>query len=310
MEISESVQHLKSSFSNIKDWDKSTFSYEKAFVCSVMSNLAYCHLTDFELENTEHVNLIPSDAFGTAYSEKRTSMFKLLLSELGTENPIIIERAGSVTVAFQYHDVVFISMRGTESFKDWRKNLKFRKITPSRYVRDESKVKLHKGFYFEVDSFMDTLVAEIRERGWQDKKIYITGHSLGGALAALTYALRIDGFHYFYDDYLYHRKGLLNIVSCYTFGMPRWGNEAAIEHFPSPYHVFVSNDIVPSLPPKRFGFDDCKINFNLDAQAFKYVDFSDGSFKSYIKNFKLFITKGKLEDHRIENYVERIYHKK
>ena len=309
MEISESIQHLESSFSNVKDWDKNNFSHDKAFICGIISNLAYCHLSDFEFKSNDYVNLIPSDAFYAIRKGEQSNFLTTLLENLDAEEPIIIERAGSVVVAIKYQDVIFVSMRGTENFRDWRVNLNFRKIEPSRYVRSDLKAKLHKGFYFEVDSFLSELMKEIIDRGWSDRKIYITGHSLGGALAAITYALRTNGFHHFYDEHLYSTEIFPNIISCYTFGMPRWGNEKAIEYFKSPYHIFVSNDIVPSIPPKFLGFDDCKTNFNLEDHAFNYISFDDGSLKSLIKGIKSFLTLKKLEDHRIENYVENLFNK-
>ncbi|HHG3228909.1 TPA: hypothetical protein ACPVXW_000442 [Vibrio parahaemolyticus] len=308
MKILESINHLNKYYYEVKDWEKNTFSYEKAFICSVMSNLAYCHLTKYELKNTDNLNLIPSDAFSSIFTGEQSYSFKNLLRGLDVEKPLIIERAGSVVVAVKYRDVIFISIRGTEflNIRDWKINLKFNKIAPSRYLRTESKPKLHKGFYFEVSSFMDELMNGLKDRGWNNNNIYITGHSLGGAMAAITYSLRQIRFNQLLDE-IFLGEYVPKIISCYTYGMPRWGNKEAVEYFENPYHIFISKDIVPSVPPKLMGFHDCKINFNLDSIAFRYIDFSDGTIKTFIKGLTTFFTMKKLEAHGIENYVERIY---
>jgi len=308
MDISESIKHLKNSLTKVKNWDDDAFSYDKAFICGVVSNLAYCHISKYELENTDNVNLIPSDTFAQIISENSKVTLNSLLVNLDINNPIVIERAGSVTVAIELQNVIFISMRGTANFKDWRTNVKFGKIKPSRYVGHDSEVLLHKGFYFEVQSFFSYLFREIYKRKWHNKPIYITGHSLGGALAAITYALT-NRNNYHFSSYYDHPERC-KIMSCYTFGMPRWGNTEAVEFFESPYHIFVKNDIVPTVPPKILGYEDCYLNYAVDDQSFSYVSFEDGRVTSYLKGLKSFFTKNKLEDHRIENYVERIYQKK
>lgn len=310
MKISESIKHLKENYDNVNDWGCNNFCHKKAFICGVMSNLAYCHLTEYELKNSDKLNLIPSEAFTSVFSGEQPSLFKDSLLLLGVEEkePIIITRAGSVVVAIKYKNVVFISIRGTEflNIRDWKINLSFNKVSPSRYIRNNSKAKLHKGFYFEASSFIDQLMNEINKRGWNDYNIYITGHSLGGAMAAITYSLMKVRFNQLFID-ISLGENAPKFISCYTYGMPRWGNKEAVEHFENPFHIFVSNDIVPLVPPRLLGFDDCKLNYSLDFITFKYINFSDGTGKKLINWLKTFFTLKKLDDHGIENYVERIY---
>jgi hypothetical protein len=74
--------------------------------------------------------------------------------------------------------------------------------------------------------------------------LYITGHSLGGALA--TVALR----------YLEKVEGLKDqIAACYTFGSPRVGNADFESDIRSPvYRVVNFTDIVTFLPLFTMGF--------------------------------------------------------
>ncbi len=92
--------------------------------------------------------------------------------------------------------------------------------------------KVHRGFKEALDEVWPDLLAHIREIQGKGCKIWVTGHSLGGALATLFAG----------------RYGTVQGV--YTFGAPRVGNEDFREHFDRDIYRFVNNrDIVPRLPP-------------------------------------------------------------
>jgi hypothetical protein len=44
---------------------------------------------------------------------------------------------------------------------------------------------------------------------------------------------------------------------CYTFGMPRYGNRETVSTLRTPWHVSNKGDIVPGMPPRRFGYANC-----------------------------------------------------
>jgi len=74
------------------------------------------------------------------------------------------------------------------------------------------------------------------------KDIYVTGHSLGGALAL-------------YTTYLLEKEGL-QVAQLITFGQPRLGNTAFLNAINVPYLRYVNlNDIVPHVPPANFGYN-------------------------------------------------------
>ena len=52
--------------------------------------------------------------------------------------------------------------------------------------------------------------------------------------------------------------------SAYTFGMPRYGNFSAVVKCPSPYHIYVDADIVPTVPPRWLGFEECGSEYRTD----------------------------------------------
>jgi len=59
----------------------------------------------------------------------------------------------------------------------------------------------------------------------------------------------------FSSHYLYGRELELNInaKSCYTIGMPRYGNKT-IKDLSTPNHIYNEYDIVPFSPPKFMFF--------------------------------------------------------
>ncbi len=76
---------------------------------------------------------------------------------------------------------------------------------------------------------------ELNKNTLKKKPLFITGHSLGGALATIA-AKKIS-----------HEGG---IAACYTFGSPRVGNDEWIAHIKAPiYRLVNAADCVPMLPP-------------------------------------------------------------
>lgn len=132
-----------------------------------------------------------------------------------------------------------LAFRGTEKkVSDW--------LTDARCVPTvEGKTKVHTGFLeaFTVapdggESVKDQVEAILgRPEARKNKALlplYITGHSLGGALALLATKLvarNVTG-------------------ACYTFGAPRVGNYEYFRFIKTPvYRIVNSADVVPRVPP-------------------------------------------------------------
>ena len=82
-----------------------------------------------------------------------------------------------------------------------------------------------------------------------DGKVFVTGHSLGGAVAALIAAgINTDTEHRF------------SVEAVYTFGMPRPGGLPLVESYGRDglamrtYRMVHGDDIVPTVAPSSFGF--------------------------------------------------------
>lgn len=239
------------------------YSDRMAYVLSEMSDLAYYQFEgqgDLFKNATQKaltLNLtteVEIQAFLEDFSTKLTAernlsldFFKKLLEKSGFVLLDIIDVAE--TQAFVCKRVVtneppyiVLAFRGTEkNTSDWLTDVR---ATPTIGDGD---TRVHTGFLEAFDKNTDAngktvkdLVKEILERPEAKDKhgntlpLFITGHSLGGALALLATKLiapNVNG-------------------ACYTFGAPRVANYEYFRRVKTPvYRVVNSSDIVPRVPP-------------------------------------------------------------
>lgn len=103
----------------------------------------------------------------------------------------------------------------------------------ARFTEDPLGGFVHRGFQTALDEVWSELLPCLS--GASDRPLWVTGHSLGGALATLA-AVRSTMIH-----------GL------YTFGSPRVGDRTFVERFRMPAFRFVHyRDGVPVLPPAPY----------------------------------------------------------
>jgi predicted lipase len=197
--------------------------------------------------------------------------------------------------------VVFVSFRGTTlSFADFKADLDIRKVR-YQFGFGES-ARLHRGFFDAVLDCFDEVLERLRSINKDPRvPVYVTGHSLGGAMAAIFYAkLEEDDFHPFLHRRRHH---VPPAVSCYTFGMPRYGDTSAKAFLPQPFHTFNELDAVPTLPPRILGFADSANERCLNAIPDVMIVTSKGDFA--LRSGKGIATILGISDHRMERYVER-----
>ena len=141
-------------------------------------------------------------------------------------------------------DMAVVSFRGTQQVKDWMTNLKLDKDPVRKRSQDRPTLvgEVHRGFNQAFLSVEPQIHAHLKELA--GIPLYITGHSLGGALATLaTWYISADA-----------------LAACYTFGSPRVGDGGLMNHFRTPiYRIVNGADPVPFVPPAKGTVDLIKV---------------------------------------------------
>jgi pimeloyl-ACP methyl ester carboxylesterase len=129
-------------------------------------------------------------------------------------------------------DMLVLAFRGTEPKRlaDLRTDLNLAMTTVKGDTDEEPRV--HSGFLNAFLPVRDRINEVIRAHS--DLPVFVTGHSLGGALAVVA------------TRYIANRSE----GACYTFGAPRIGNEMFFDQIYTPlYRVVNASDGVPAIPP-------------------------------------------------------------
>jgi triacylglycerol lipase len=94
--------------------------------------------------------------------------------------------------------------------------------------------RVHRGFVSAVEEVWPK-VRELLGPAWRSPPLWVTGHSLGGAMATLA-SVRLANEGY-------------KVRAVYTYGSPRAGNKVFRQSYRLPHYRFVfDNDLVPHLP--------------------------------------------------------------
>jgi len=193
-----------------------------------------------------------------------------------------------------YNDSTLIFVfRGTSSVQDALTDIKIKFIDGPG-----NKGRIHAGFKTGLDKVWNEVWSTIgRKRS--KRTIWLSGHSLGGALA-LTAAARLK-----------FEKNLV-VNGLYTFGQPRVGDpvftEACDKAFGLRYFRFVhNNDIVPRVPLRAMGFEHTGFfkyinkEKKLDA-SLTWEQITKDRLSGRIDNFLKPGTDG-ISDHSMSNYL-------
>ena len=159
--------------------------------------------------------------------------------------------------------------------RDFKADLDVRKVRYQSGFGESA--RLHRGFFDAVLECFDEVVERLRSLNTDPYvPVYVTGHSLGGAMAAIFHAkLEENDFHPFGHR---RRHRIPRAIACYTFGMPRYGDTSAKAFLPQPFHTFNELDAIPTLPPRLLGYADSANERCLNAIPDVAVIHSKGDF--------------------------------
>ncbi len=143
-----------------------------------------------------------------------------------TGKKVILAFRGSIFSQGEHDTLTWLE----RAFADWSANLS---LEPKQFHSG-----LVQGSYLdavlEVWGDVSSLLAD---HGAKDKKLFVTGHSLGGGLAAIAGAMC-------------KWENGLEVEGVYTYGSPRVADESFARNYPVPLLRFENrNDIFPHLPP-------------------------------------------------------------
>jgi len=161
-------------------------------------------------------------------------------------NFIYLNMLTTDTQAFLFRDAnnVILVFRGSQQLADWKTNLKIR-LKEFTILADQEAVppkgRIHRGFCDAWQSVEKLVVYYLKKWWTPDTNLWITGHSLGGALAAMaTISLESQGF---------------KVNGLYTFGQPRIADWKMVNYMNGKMRDRMvryanNNDVVPLIPPQ------------------------------------------------------------
>jgi len=171
------------------------------------------------------------DKFTYDHEDERRQL-KEQLSILEAELVATFDAGGSQALLVKTKKFIVLSFRGTEptELRDIKSDV------DAILMKCVTEGKVHSGFHKAYNLIELDINQALRE--FVDYPLFITGHSLGGALATIA-AKRIN-----------HLGGN---AACYTFGAPRVSDDYWLMTMKTPvYRVVNSSDGVTMIPPPDF----------------------------------------------------------
>jgi transcriptional regulator of met regulon len=237
---------------NIPDY-RAAYSDRTAWLMSCFSELSYIRFNEFLPEHQKQFFIDKLDQLVAAdkWSGVKMKVLQALMDKLdydpGKEEKQLKKytaslkfkllkcfegkRTNTQAILVGNDERLILAFRGTEtdSFQDLKTDAKAVSVP-------DASGRAHKGFieaYEEVSGEIESFLASSKKLA--ELPLYLTGHSLGGALAT-TAARKMQ-----------HAGG---IAACFTFGSPRVGDENWIDGMKTPlYRIVNAADAVTMLPP-------------------------------------------------------------
>jgi triacylglycerol lipase len=230
---------------------RAAYSDRTAWLLAELSALAYVRFEGLDTDIQALATLL-AGLTDLKEIEKKLAGFRSLVFKSGSADREKLESALAVfgfdlvetfnrdgTQAYlakaRKRDMAVLAFRGTEKDqRDIKADIRLR-----FYSDPSSGARTHTGFrdaFRLIRRDVESALAQARPT-----RLFVTGHSLGGALALVAVRYLDSPQSEFRSD---------SIAACYTYGSPRVGNAEFGDRIKPPiYRVVNAADIVPRLPP-------------------------------------------------------------
>ncbi len=250
---------------------------------------------DFELQNALHLAQLSAWAYRTDENGLQND-----LQALGYGYFIFVHEGkdkGYDTNVFvaTNEDTFLIVFRGTEenSLEDWLNNIDNRSFTYGIG-------KVRQGFWEATQIVWKQLLDQIRSHYKSTQRIWLTGHSQGGALAQLT-ARRL------FDE-------KFSIQGVYTFGQPKVGDLLFASSYDNvlrkqTFRLYTEEDNIVKNPPNLY---HSGIGVRLKADGLFEIEYFKNIFETAENTFTTIMdllwdySTDSLQAHSIQAYLERL----
>ncbi len=206
-----------------------------------------------------------------------------------------VNKNSAQAALIEHEDYICIAFRGTDEPADWLDNI-------NAFSTKELFGEFHRGFWNSVEDVWQPINDRFRElQSHRKRPLFITGHSLGGAMATVAAAKLV------HEDKPF--------TSVYTFGQPRVVTRNTAQVFnmecKSRYYRFHNNnDIVTRVPARLMGYSHIGSYLYITDEEeihrevgfwFRFVDHVDGAISAWDE-------KGidAIEDHDMNKYLKAV----
>ena len=224
-----------------------------------------------------------------------------ILSDLQKEDPNFKTVTGAnknsaQAMLVEHEDFLCMAFRGTNELADWLDNL-------NSFSEAALFGRFHRGFWNSVEDVWDTINGTYEElHNVKKRPLFITGHSLGGAMATVAAS-----------RFIHQDKPF---ISVYTFGQPRSMDRDTTRIFNAEAgercHRFQNNeDIVTRLPARLMGYSHVGKCLYIDVDKtihqdpgfwFKFLD----TFEGALDSARQIGTIMGIADHKVEEYMSAV----
>ncbi len=213
------------------------------------------------------------------------------IPRLGLELEHFADRDGAQAYVFGNESDIIVACRGTEP-NDWND---VKADVNAFMVLAETVGRVHRGFKKEVDDLWPALEEIIAT---DQRTLWFTGHSLGGAMATISAG----------RCFLAHIPATPQGV--YTFGAPRVGTKRYINNVTVDLIRWVNNnDIVPRVPPTWMGYRHTGRRFYINTYGKVRRMTNRQRVKDRWRGFFHGLKQGKVDhfsDHAMAGYIQHI----